>query len=186
MRMTNTMTLQFDYQGLRRIISGGQTGADQGGLEAGRKLGIETGGLAPRGWKTCRGPNPLLAVYGLVCVASDEYNVRTAANIRESDATLVIARDLASPGTIFTINECRRQKKPCHVVSLDSETIAHTRPLIENTAHFIIEHQVVVLNVAGNRDRGDSMVMFDATIFLLHQVGLVLKDDGLLNIGVIQ
>ncbi|SFF23216.1 YpsA SLOG family protein [Spirosoma endophyticum] len=31
-----------------RIISGGQTGIDQLGLEVARSLGIPTGGLAPR------------------------------------------------------------------------------------------------------------------------------------------
>ena len=32
---------------IKKIISGGQTGADRGGLLAGRHLGIETGGTAP-------------------------------------------------------------------------------------------------------------------------------------------
>jgi hypothetical protein len=34
---------------LTRLISGGQTGADQGGLRAARAAGIETGGWAPLG-----------------------------------------------------------------------------------------------------------------------------------------
>jgi hypothetical protein len=37
---------------LERVISGGQTGADQGGLRAARACGIPTGGWAPRGWLT--------------------------------------------------------------------------------------------------------------------------------------
>ena len=36
---------------LIKIISGGQTGADMGGLRAGRALNIPTGGSAPHGWK---------------------------------------------------------------------------------------------------------------------------------------
>jgi hypothetical protein len=35
-----------------KIISGGQTGADQGGLEGARLLGIQTGGTAPYNWMT--------------------------------------------------------------------------------------------------------------------------------------
>lgn len=41
---------------LRKIISGGQTGADQGGLRAGRLLHLETGGTAPHNWMTEQGP----------------------------------------------------------------------------------------------------------------------------------
>ena len=36
----------------RKVISGGQTGADQAGLVAARRFGIPTGGWMPRGWKT--------------------------------------------------------------------------------------------------------------------------------------
>jgi len=180
------MTLRFDYQGLRKIISGGQTGADQGGLEAARKMGVETGGCAPNGWKTCRGPNPLLKAYGLVCLGSPDYNVRTAANIRDSDATLIIARDLASPGTIFTTNECRRQKKPFHLVELDEHTITNILQLEEDAARFIAEAQATTLNVAGNRDRADSMVLFDFTVYFLREVLVILKDDGLLIHGVVE
>jgi hypothetical protein len=41
---------------LELVISGGQTGADQGGLRATRACGIPTGGWAPRGWLTEAGP----------------------------------------------------------------------------------------------------------------------------------
>jgi hypothetical protein len=35
---------------IERLISGGQSGADQAGLRAARTAGIMTGGTAPRGW----------------------------------------------------------------------------------------------------------------------------------------
>ena len=35
-----------------KIISGGQTGADMGGLLAAKDLGIRTGGWMPKGWLT--------------------------------------------------------------------------------------------------------------------------------------
>jgi Circularly permutated YpsA SLOG family len=37
---------------LKKIISGGQTGADQAGLRTAKRLGIETGGWMPQGWRT--------------------------------------------------------------------------------------------------------------------------------------
>jgi hypothetical protein len=48
---------------LTKIISGGQTGSDQGGLEAGQKLGLETGGWIPKGWLTEIGANPELKIW---------------------------------------------------------------------------------------------------------------------------
>jgi len=41
-----------DKIGLEMVISGGQTGADRGGLIAAKELGIPTGGTAPLGYKT--------------------------------------------------------------------------------------------------------------------------------------
>jgi Circularly permutated YpsA SLOG family len=57
---------------LQRIISGGQRGADQAALDAAIKLGFQTGGTAPRGYRVCLfdGSNSsdreLLEGYGLV------------------------------------------------------------------------------------------------------------------------
>ena len=45
---------------LQKIISGGQTGADRGGLEAAEALGIETGGTVPLGFWTTDGKCPEL------------------------------------------------------------------------------------------------------------------------------
>lgn len=50
---------------LERVISGGQTGADQAALRAARACGIPTGGWAARGWLTEDGPAPWLAEWGL-------------------------------------------------------------------------------------------------------------------------
>ena len=45
--------------GLEMVISGGQTGADRGGLIAAKALGIPTGGTAPLGYKTEAGMKSL-------------------------------------------------------------------------------------------------------------------------------
>ena len=51
---------------VRKIISGGQTGADQAGLAVAKRLGIPTGGFVPKGFLTEAGPRPdLAAEYGL-------------------------------------------------------------------------------------------------------------------------
>lgn len=62
-----------------KIISDGQTGADQGALD---------GGWAPRGFLTESGPALELAYYGLQEHASPLYPPRTPANVRDADATV--------------------------------------------------------------------------------------------------
>ncbi len=53
-----------------RIISGGQTGADRAGLEAGKLLGVATGGTAPANFLTENGmcwPTPFPSLLLLSC-----------------------------------------------------------------------------------------------------------------------
>jgi Circularly permutated YpsA SLOG family len=73
---------------LEKVISGGQTGADQAGLRATQAAGIPTGGCAPKGWQTEYGPAPWLAEYGLTERLKASYPARTGANARESDGTI--------------------------------------------------------------------------------------------------
>ena len=61
-----------------KIISGGQTGADIGGLIGAKRAGIKTGGTAPRGYKTEKGPQiQSLKYLGLVEHPSEHYRHRT-------------------------------------------------------------------------------------------------------------
>ena len=88
---------------LKRIISGGQTGADRGGLEAAIALGIPHGGYCPRGRLAEDGRVP--DRYDLTETASREYPDRTLRNIAEADATIVFIEwmDTAGPGSRLTI-----------------------------------------------------------------------------------
>jgi hypothetical protein len=86
-----------------RVISGGQTGADQASLRATRAAGIATGGFAPQGWLTNDGPAPGLAGWGLVQCPEPGYPSRTRANVRDSDATLWFGdvREVTRPSKPF-------------------------------------------------------------------------------------
>ena len=99
---------------LQKIISGGQTGADRGALEAAISLGIQTAGWAPPGFATSAGKDPLLATrFHLREIASSgsrtqmgaAYVMRSKQNVDESDATLAL-RIRSSTGTDKTIGYC--------------------------------------------------------------------------------
>jgi hypothetical protein len=137
---------------IEKIISGGQTGADLGGLKAALKLGLKTGGLAPRGFKTENGPNPdLFSVYGLGQAPTDDYSYRTAANVRASHATVVFATKASSPGTKLTIKTCEASGKPFIVLNpFASDASVLLTKFIAGV--YLRYGRNLILNVAGNRE----------------------------------
>jgi predicted Rossmann-fold nucleotide-binding protein len=129
---------------LRRVVSGGQTGADQAGLRAARAAGIETGGWAPKGWMTEEGPAPWLADFGLIECPADGYPARTEANARDSDGTIWFGTTDSS-GYRATIRACERHAKTYLLVNGGVTKPSH---VIE----WIRGQRIEVLNIAGNRE----------------------------------
>jgi hypothetical protein len=130
-----------------RIVSGGQTGADRGGLDAALALGIEHGGWCPAGRVAEDGQVP--RVYALRETTSAEYAERTKANVRDSDGTVVFTRGAATGGSALTLRAARRIGKPVlHVdlAKLDVEAAA------ERVRAWCAERSIAVLNVAGSRE----------------------------------
>ena len=158
------MTFDIQWGGLHTVISGGQTGADQGGLEAARKAGVKTGGQAAAMYKTSIGYNPLLQAYGLK--AKGTYDERTKMNVVGSDGTVIIAHDMQSPGTVLTRRYARIAETK--LLELDVAEIIRlarigpmngTEAVIDlvvqhaaTLAHFVTKNQIQILNVAGNRE----------------------------------
>ena len=68
---------------LRKIVSGGQTGADRAGLDFALEVGLEHGGYVPKGRKAEDGR--IDDRYHLTELNSASYPVRTRRNARESD-----------------------------------------------------------------------------------------------------
>ena len=96
---------------LRKIISGGQTGADQGGLRAAEYLRLETGGVAAKGFRTENGyQEDYLKSFGLINLGLD-YPERTAQNVQDSDGTVVFGR-ITSTGSKLTIREAAEWGNP--------------------------------------------------------------------------
>ncbi|GAB3794705.1 hypothetical protein GCM10028819_09270 [Spirosoma humi] len=122
---------------LQRVISGGQTGIDQLGLEVARSLGIPTGGMAPKGYLTENGPDERLRdVYNLTEHPSASYPPRT--NVQQSDGTVLLG--LIAGGTKLTLDSCEKEGKPYLV-----------NPTAEAFRTWLIDYKIKVLNVAGSR-----------------------------------
>lgn len=131
---------------LVRIISGGQTGADQGGLEAAVRLGIPTGGKVPLGFKTENGAMPELGeLYGLEELMTPEYPPRTRYNVVDSDGTIIFGRT-SETGSWLTRSMCLEGGRPCLWIEDFSE--AEKLKIVE----FISKFKIRTLNIAGNRE----------------------------------
>src|SRR3546814_16533072 len=83
------------------VISGGQTGADQGGLLGARDAGVRTGGTVPKGWRTEDGAASWLAEFGLVAGQGKSYSARTRANAAASAGTVLFGNHLSPVSAII-------------------------------------------------------------------------------------
>jgi hypothetical protein len=117
---------------LRKIVSGGQTGADRGGLDAAVALGIPHGGWCPKGRRAEDGAVP--ARYRLRETTSREYQPRTKANVRDSDGTVIFTSGHLEGGSRFT-----------------SETALDTGKPVLHLDHWLVAERIHTLNVAGSR-----------------------------------
>jgi hypothetical protein len=161
---------------LRKIISGGQTGADQGALAAARELGLETGGLMPRDFLTEDGPQPEIArLYGLDQSSSASYTTRTRHNIMASDGTLIFGRT-GSPGSRQTYKIANQLKMPVVIVPFPMRPCPATF-LLETqklTIRWLQQNEIKVLNVAGNRESVNPGIFLACKTYIL-QIGLLLS-----------
>jgi hypothetical protein len=108
---------------LRKIISGGQTGADRAGLDFAIETGLEHGGYVPRGRKAEDGRIDVR--YNLVELRTSSYPARTRKNIEESDGTVIFSLEsLLSGGTKLTRDYANKLGKPVlHIYDTRHERI---------------------------------------------------------------
>jgi hypothetical protein len=133
---------------VKRVVSGGQTGADRAALDAAITLGLPYGGWCPAGGWAEDLPSPpgLLARYPALREApAGPHSTRTRWNVRDSDATLVLALTCGarSPGTGLTVDVATALGRP--VLVAGAADVAAVRAWLEPLG-------ACVLNVAGPRE----------------------------------
>ncbi len=132
---------------VRRIVSGGQTGADRGALDAALALGIEHGGWCPAGRRAEDGEVP--ARYQLREAASREYAQRTKLNVRDSDGTIVFTRGTPTGGSALTLAHATALAKPVLHVDLAALDVAHAAARVRA---WCAAEKIAILNIAGSRE----------------------------------
>jgi hypothetical protein len=134
------------YDGLARIVSGGQTGADRAALDWAMARRIPHGGWCPRGRKAEDGPIPRR--YRLRETPSESYLQRTEWNVRDSDGTVILSlAGTLTGGSRKTADLAAQHGKPC--LHLTGE--ADWSSAAERLRRFARAHDIRILNVAGPR-----------------------------------
>ncbi len=138
------MSAKSTKHGLRRVVSGGQTGVDRAALDTAIALGLEHGGWCPRGRLAEDGRIP--DRYSLKEMASSLYWLRTEQNVIDSDGTLILYRAELSGGTELTHRMSFKHSRPRLAVDLKSD------PDPETVRVWLRDEEIGVVNVAGPRE----------------------------------
>lgn len=157
---------------LKKVVSGGQTGADQAGLAVAKMFAFETGGFAPKGYMTKSGPNEILLRYRYgLRESTGDYKQRTWENVKNSDGTIRLAISLGTPGELCTLNAIKQYKKSYIDVNLLKPI-----PTME-CFDWIVLHQIEVLNVAGNTQNTYGYDIYTMTFGYLGKLFRMLKGE---------
>ncbi len=151
---------------LKKIISGGQTGADRAALDAAIRLGIPHGGWIPKGRIAEDGP--LDASYQLREMPTDSYAGRTEKNVMDSDGTLIVSHGAPTGGTEYTRKMVLKHGK--QMLHIDLTLHGNLMSAASLVIDWIAIHHIETLNVAGPRASKDPQI-YALTLTLLTQVG---------------
>ncbi|MCB2180603.1 MAG: putative molybdenum carrier protein [Desulfobulbaceae bacterium] len=146
---------------VKKIVSGGQTGADQAALDVAIRRHIQHGGWIPQGRLTEEGP--LSVKYLLREMPTRSYPKRTEKNVINSEGTLIISHGKLTGGSDLTREMAKKHLRPW--LHLDLETMSQA-DAARRVNSWLKEYEIEVLNVAGARASNDPKI-YKATSELL-------------------
>ncbi len=138
---------------LKKIISGGQTGADIASIDAAIETDYSYGGWLPRGRKTENGP--LAFKYKMQEMTRGGYPKRTEQNIQDSDGTVIFTHKKLTGGSRLTANIAESWGKPWLHINLSQIELMEVVAILED---WIVKNKIEVLNVAGSRASKDPKI----------------------------
>jgi len=159
---------------IKMIVSGGQAGADQGGLFGAVKARVRTGGWAPKGWWTeCGQQKSILSAYNLKEHPRNGYPARTEANVADSDGTVLFGL-IQSPGSQLTKKYCLQLNKPLmHIPVVGGNIVGYTRA-VDGFFEWVESNGIETLNVSGNRESKNLGIYKSVAAFI--QMGVTVSE----------
>ncbi len=138
---------------LKKIISGGQRGADQAALDAAIKCNFPHGGWIQKGRRIEGGVLP--EKYALREMPLPGYKDRIERNVKDADGTAIFSHGMLTGGADYSLQMARKHKRPGLHVDL-KKTSATLAPSKLNA--WTRENSIKVLNVAGSRVSEDPAI----------------------------
>ncbi len=146
---------------VRKIVSGGQTGADRAALDFAMEWNIPHGGWIPKGRLAEDGRLP--DKYRLKEMNSTDYARRTEQNVIDSDATLIFSHGKLTGGSLLTKRMAMKHGRPWLHMDL---LITNAFSAAQSVHLWFNEQGIHVLNVAGPRESQDKRI-YRATFDIL-------------------
>lgn len=157
---------------ISKIVSGGQTGVDQGALDACQWIDFPYGGWVPKGRKTEAGTLP--PDYKMMVEhTSSEYLPRTEANVVDSDATLILTSGKPTGGSKKTIEFAKKHGRPWHHLDMSKPMDTEVQKAMEWLKTECPD--ACTLNVAGTRESKKLGIQKATLVYVLQILG---KDKG--------
>ena len=135
---------------LKKIISGGQLGADQAALDAAIKYNFPHGGWIQKGRKIKNGILP--DKYELEEMSVAGYKERIEQNVIDSDGTVIFSHGDLTGGADYSMKMTQQHQRPTLHIDLIKTPAVVAASKINS---WIIENNIEVLNVAGSRASED-------------------------------
>ena len=136
---------------IKKIISGGQTGADIAGIHAAIETNFPYSGWLPKNRLTEKGS--LSEKYShFKTMTRGGYPARTKQNIIDSDATLIFTHGKLTGGSLLTKKTALKLKKPVLHINLSE---LDKNGVVSLIIAFLNGNNIEVLNIAGSRASKD-------------------------------
>ena len=153
---------------IKTIFSGGQTGADRAAFDFALENKIEIRGFVPKGRRAEDGK--ISAHYpNLTETATRNYAERTALNVQNSDATLIVSHGRLMRGSLLTKKLADKYEKPFLHLDFSKSKIEEAA---RETRKWLTSLKCKRLNIAGPRASTDPEIYEKTKLFLAELFGV--------------
>lgn len=147
---------------IKKIISGGQTGADRAAFDFALEHGIEIGGFVPKDRMAEDGP--ISPKYPNLLETRAKNPVRrTELNVIYSDATIIVLHGIPTGGSKKTLEFAEKHQKPFLLIDLNEIDL---KEAVLRTSDWLVSINCQALNVAGPRASKDAGIYAKTRLIL--------------------
>ncbi len=147
---------------IKKIISGGQTGADRAAFDFALENNFEIGGFVPKN-RLAEDGRVSDKYENLIETETENPAERTELNVKYSDATLIFSHGELKGGSLLTLKFSEKYEKPVLHIDFSASSLEKA---IEKTRKWLDSTDCKNLNIAGSRASEDAEI-YEATIRFL-------------------